>query len=285
MNQFEESLRCDSSTYEKEFLKKLNTNDPYTICDLLEQTRGNILGKNCMKALEDKIFETDDILQIYEFMFMAVDMELEGFDRDRFEKKIRDSENAKLMCYSIGFVPGINVNKMLSSLYKTNNAMYIEALSDEEYAEVLDIRKIDPNYDERLQEAKQADYFPESLSEFVGFKDNIEELKEKVIESENPYLITEAANYLEYLKKYKGIEIPLNDLTDKQIQIGDPMNLYEYLASNPSVDNKMPFIKGVVKSGRKKFIKYVSEYVPGLTDEERLYLEKEFNKTKEERFD
>ena len=202
MNQFEESLRCDSSTYEKEFLKKLNTNDPYTICDLLEQTRGNVLGKNCMKALENKIFETDDILQIYEFMFMAVDMKIEGFDRERFEKKIRDSENAKLMCYSIGFVPGINVNKMLSSLYKTNNAMYIEALSDEEYAEVLDIREIDPNYDERLQEAKQADYFPESLSEFVDFKDNIKVLKEKVMESENPYFITEAANYLEYLKKY-----------------------------------------------------------------------------------
>ena len=285
MNQFEESLRCDSSTYEKEFLKKLNTNDPYTICDLLEQTRGNILGKNCMKALEDKIFETDDILQIYEFMFMAVDMKIEGFDRERFEKKIRDSENAKLMCYSIGFVPGINVNKMLSSLYKTNNAMYIEALSDEEYAEVLDIRKIDPKYDERLQAAKEADYFPKSLSEFVDFKDNIKVLKEKVMESENPYFITEAANYLEYLKKYKGIEIPLNDLTDKQIQIGDPMNLYEYLASNPSIDDKMPLIKGVIKSGRKKFIKYVSEYVPGLTDEERLYLEKEFHKAKEERFD
>ena len=32
---------------------------------------------------------------------VVVDMELEGFDRDRFEKKIRDSENAKLISLSL----------------------------------------------------------------------------------------------------------------------------------------------------------------------------------------
>ena len=283
MNQFEDSLKCNGSEFENEFQKKLNSNDPYTICDLLGQTRGNVLGKNCLKALEDKIMATDDIVQIYEFMFMAVDMGLEGFDRERFERKIQESENAKLMCYSIGFVPVINVNQMLNSLYGTNNAMYIEALSDEEYAEVLDIRAIDPNYDKRLEAAKQADYFPKSLSEFEELKDDVEELKRKVIESENPYYITEAANYLEYLKKYKGQEHSLEDLTEKQVELNDPMNLYEYLASNPSVKDKMPLIKGVVKSGRKKFIKYVSEYVPGLSDSEKKYLESAMENSRGER--
>ena len=283
MNQFEESLRCKGSTYEKEFQKKLNSNDPYTICDLLGQTRGNILRRSCMKALEDKIMATDDIVQIYEFMFMAVDMGLQDFDRERFEKRIQESGNAKLMCYSIGFVPGININKMLQSLYPTNNAMYIEALSDEEYAEVLDIRAIDPNYDQRLEAAKQADYFPQPLSQFEELKDDVEELKRKVIESENPYYITEAANYLEYLKKYKSQEHSIEDLTEKQVELNDPMNLYEYLASNPFVKDKMPLIKGIVKSGKKKFIKYVSQYVPGLSDSEKEYLESAMQNIREER--
>ena len=283
MNPFEESLRCDNSTYEKVFEEKLNSNDPYVICDLLEQTRGNILGKSCMKSLEDKIISTNDIVQIYEFMFMAMDMRIEGFDKERFEKRIRESENAKLMCYSIGFVPGINKNQMLSALYKTNNAMYIEALSNDEYEEAIHIREIDPDYDKRLEEAKKAEYFPKSLSEFEKFKYNIEELNRRVMDSENPYFITEAANYIEYLNKYKGGNYSIKNLTEKQVSLGDPMNLYEYLASNPSVEDRTPLIEALIKSGRKKFIKYTIEYVPTLTVAEKIYLREANQKIKDER--
>ena len=103
---------------------KINNGDPYTICDLLEETRGGPNGIY-LRKLENAIIETNDIVQIYEFLFLAVDMGVPGFDRGRFEKIIRESGNSKLMCYCMGFVPGTNIEEMLKYLKDTKNVKYM----------------------------------------------------------------------------------------------------------------------------------------------------------------
>ena len=81
-------------------------------------------------------------------------------------------------------------------------------------------------------------------------------------------MITELANYIEYLNEYKNEGYRIEDLTEVQETIGDPMQSYEYLAS-VNVENKDGLINSVIDSGRVKFMYYVYEYVPGLNDEER----------------
>lgn len=257
----------------KKFMDDMTKKDPYTICDWLEKTGGVLFGKSILNILEDAIIETHDIVQIYEFLFMAVDMKVKGFNRERFERIIRDSGNAKLMCYCIGFVSGIDVNAMIEQLYKTNNAYYIEQLSSEEYKEILDIRELDSEYDIKLQNAKKAEYFPKSLSDFKQLKHDIESLITTIIKTGNPYLITEMANYVEYLNKYKNGNYVLDKLTQKQIELKDPMNLYEYLSSVPSLKDKMPLIDVLTSLRKKKFIRYTLEYVPGLNEEEMKKLD------------
>ncbi|MCI8353226.1 MAG: hypothetical protein HFJ58_06615 [Clostridia bacterium] len=105
----------------------INSGDPYLICDILEETKGGPNGIY-LKQLEDAIISTNDIVQIYEFMFLAVDMKVKGFDRERFERIIRESKNPKLMCYCMGFVPGTNIELMLKALESTQNAKYMEML-------------------------------------------------------------------------------------------------------------------------------------------------------------
>ena len=243
--------------------------DPYLICDLLE---GNP-NENDLKRLEDAIINTGDIVQIYEFLFMAVDMNIKGFDRERFEEIIRNSNMPKLMCYSMAFVPGTDIEKMLEALKKTKNAKYMELiLDDEEYSDVLEeVNKLDPRYEEEVEEAKEFDYYPKSLLQFVEYKDNIGKLKEEIIKTKNPHLITELANYIEYLNEYKEKEYSVDDLTKVQEQIGDPMQAYEYLAS-VNVEDKSGLINSVISSGRVKFMYYVYEYVPELSDEEKAII-------------
>ena len=235
-------------------------------------TRRNKGGTNgvYLKDLENAIINTGDIVQIYEFLFMAVDMNIPGFDRERFEDIIINSKMPKLMCYSMAFVPGTNIEKMLEALKNTKNAKYMELLlNDEEYEEALkEVKELDPNYEDEVEEAKEFDYYPESLKEFIDFKDDIEKLKEEIIKSKNPHLITELANYIEYLNEYKNEGYRIEDLTEVQETIGDPMQSYEYLAS-VNVENKDGLINSVIDSGRVKFMYYVYEYVPGLNDEER----------------
>ena len=254
--------------------EKINNGDPYDICDVLEETSGGANGVY-LKELEDAIVNTKDIVQIYEFLFMAVDMKIKGFDQERFEEIIRNSNMPKLMCYSMGFVPGINIEKMLEALKETKNAKYMELLlNDEEYSEVLEeINKIEPNYEEEVEEAKQFDYYPKSLEQFINFKDDIEKLKEEVIKTNNPHFITELANYIEYLNEYKGKEYDISDLTLAQEEIKDPMQSYEYLAS-VNVEDRSGLINAVIDSNKVKFMYYVYEYVPGLLEEEKDILKK-----------
>ena len=253
--------------------KGINSGDPYKICDLLEETKGGPNGIY-LRKLEDAIIATNDIVQIYEFMFLAVDMNIPGFDRRRFEGIIRESGNSKLMCYCMGFVPGTNIEEMLKALKGTKNAKYMEMLiENEEYEEAFEeIKQIDPQYEESVEEAKEFDYFPESLKDFISLKDNFEQLKQEIIDTNNPHLITELANYIEYLNQYKGKAYDIQELTVAQEEIQDPMQAYEYLAS-VNLEDKSGLIQSVINSGKVKFMYYVYEYVPELTDKERELLE------------
>lgn len=269
-NEFFNSIK---NIVDPEVERGINSGDPYKICDLLEETKGGPNGIY-LRKLEDAIIATNDIVQIYEFMFLAVDMNITGFDRARFEAIIRESGNSKLMCYCMGFVPGTNIEEMLKAVKSIKNAKYMEMLiENEEYEEVYEsIKQIDPQYEESVEEAKKFDYFPESLKDFISLKDNFEQLKQEIIDTNNPHLITELANYIEYLNQYKGKSYDINDLTAVQEEIGDPMQAYEYLAS-VSLEDKSGLIQTVINSGRAKFMYYVYEYVPGLTEEERQLLE------------
>ena len=254
-----------------EIINGIQSKNPYVICDLLEQTGGGMY----LKQLEDAIIETNDIVQIYEFMFLAVDMQIPGFDRDRFEKIIRESKNPKLMCYCMGFVPGTNIQEMLKELIETQNTKYLSMILDnEEYADVLAIiKRIYPNFDEIVEESKKFDYYPESLEDFIQYKGDIRELKEQIKDTRNPHLITELANYIQYLNEYKDGNYSIDDLKSIQEEIGDPMQAYEFLAS-VNMEEKEGLINAVIKSGKSKFMYYIYEYVPGLKEEEKENLKK-----------
>ena len=254
--------------------KAINSKDPYVICDLLERIRGGI-NNIYLKDLENAIIDTKDIVQIYEFMFMAVDMGIKGFDRARFESLIRESKNPKLMCYCMEFVPGTDIEKMLISLEDTKNAKYMELLiNDEEYRDVLETaKKIAPDYEAKVEAAKSFDYYPESLKQFIDLKGKVDELIGEIIATRNPHLVTELANYIEYLNEYKGTSYSLERLTKAQEELQDPMQSYEYLSS-VVVKDKSGLIDSVIRAKRVKFMYYTYEYVPNLTEEEKEYLRK-----------
>lgn len=247
----------------------IKNKNPYEICNLLEETKG---GPNMMylQALEDSIMTTKDIVHIYEFMFLAVDMNIKGFDMKRFERAIIKSKNPKLMCYCMGFVPGTDIHAMLNALLKTKNAKYMEMiLKDGEYSEVLEaVKQIDPEYERKVEDAKDFDYYPESLNQFIDLRDNIYILMVKVLETRNPHLITELANYIEYLNEYKGQNINIRPLVVAEEEIKDPMQVYEFLAS-VNVEDKTNLIQAAIDSGMVKFMYYIYEYVPDLTEDEK----------------
>ncbi len=278
MNRNDDFFNRIENIEDPEILKGIESGEPYTICDLLEKTKGGPNGIY-LKRLEDAIIKTDDIVQIYEFMFLAVDMNIKGFNRERFERIISESKNPKLMCYCMAFVPGTNIELMLNSLKQTQNAKYMELLiEDEEYGEVLEeVKSIDLQYEEAVEEAKKSDYYPESLKDFIDLKDDIPNLKNRVVATRNSHLITELANYIEYLNEYKGQAYDIDDLTAAQEEIQDPMQSYEYLAS-VNVEDKSGLIQSVIDSDRVKFMYYVYEYVPGLKDEERNQIKEAISK-------
>ena len=263
MSSFSDSIKVSKQQMKEQILEEINQmKDPYSICDYLVE-KGNSLTRDCMSALEDAIARTRDILQIYEFLFLAADKKID-IDRKKFEGIIMESGNAKLMYYCLVFVPGTDIEKMLNALLDTKNAMYIEDLRSEECQEAIgDIKFLVENYKKKLAEAKDFTYFPRSLEQFGNFETPVEELKEKVKEKGEPYLITELANYLEYLKKYKNKDYSLDDLTTAILKCNDPMNLYEYISSVGAVKDKKPFIRAVneQRKSRIKFLKYIKKYV------------------------
>lgn len=273
MKQKKEFFYRVKNIIDPEIENAINSGNPYTVCDLLEKTKGGPNGIY-LKRLEDEIIKTKDIVQIYEFMFLAVDMNVTGFDRDRFEEIIRNSNNPKLMCYCMEFVPNTNIEKMLIALQNTKNAKYMEMLiSNDEYRDVLEeVRKINPKYEEDVEEAKKIDYYPESLREFIDLKSDISELKNQIIATKNSHFITELANYIEYLNECKGQNYDISDLVTAQEEAKDPMQAYEFLAS-VNVENKSGLIQSVIDSNMVKFMYYVYAYVPELTEQEKEKLQ------------
>jgi len=125
-NEFFNSIKnIEDPNITKKVEAGIESGNPYVICDLLEETKGGPNGIY-LEKLENAIIETNDIVQIYEFLFLAVDMNIPGFNKTRFEKIIRESGNAKLMCYSMCFVPGTNIEEMIKALKDTKNAKYMK---------------------------------------------------------------------------------------------------------------------------------------------------------------
>ena len=217
---------------------------PYEICDFAEEVKLVDIPVN-IRTFEDAMIGFGDIVHVYEFMFLMVDSGVKNFNLDRFEEIIRKSKDPKLMCYCLGFVPGINQDKMLEALYNEKNAKYSL-----------------PGYYERLEEAKNFDYFPHCLEQF-GTRD-VNELTSLVIGTKSPYLINELADYMEYLGEYKGVSnLDLEPLHKAELEYGEPLHWYEYAASVSSAP-KDKFTECVKNSGRVKYMYYMYEYVPGV---------------------
>ena len=251
-------------------LEVAESSDPYLICDYAENVKAADTVEN-ITELENAMIKTGDLVHMYEFMFLMVDSEINNFNLKRFEEIIKKSNNPKLMCYCIGFVPGIDFDSMLEALYETKNVKYIERLSSEEFE--IDIDTL-PGYQEKLERARKYDYFPDCLSQFNTKDVNI--LMTKAIQSKSPYLINEMADYIEYLRDYKSItEYNIEPLQQAQLKYADPLHLYEFAASIADSD-KEAFQNAVIDRGIPKYMYYVYEYVSGVNKEE---LEKSIKET------
>lgn len=236
--------------------------NPYSLCDFAEYVP-LVDEREIMEVLENGIINFDDIDHIYEFMFLMVDLGIKNFNLPRFEKLIRDSKNPKLMVYSLAFVPGINEDSMLNSLYATRSVKYLEKLKSEEYG--LDVNKLS-GYRQALNIAKRNVYFPATLLKF-GTR-NTSELIERVVNSKDLYLINELADYLEYLKTYLGFGYDMKKLEKTYLDLAkdEPLHLYEYASSIASSD-KDKFTFKVIDKRMAKYMYYMYEYVEGVNRE------------------
>ncbi|MCI8290759.1 MAG: hypothetical protein HFJ25_00665 [Clostridia bacterium] len=273
----------DEKNLNESIEKVLNSENPYYICDFVESVK-RVNKSEHLKKFEDKMIEFDDIVHSYEFMFLLADMGIEDFDLKRFEELIKQSGNAKLMMYCLGFVDGVDKESMLQALYETKNAEYIELLSTSEDYEELNV-KSRLEYEEKLRLAKEYHYFPKSLENFKtddlkdiqGLIYNVIRMSEdnQIQKRKKAYTVNELANYLQYLGKYHSedynsemLEGAINLLQEVEVEVGahEPLHLYEFAASTDTKD-KSPVINRVIENGSAKFMHYCLEYVPGLSEE------------------
>ena len=266
----------------EEMLKRAN---PYEINKWVKDTCG-------MSANEmiDAIIKTGDILQIYEFFYLIVeirnryenyhslkDLELKSERLERLEETILNSKNAKLIRYCIGFVPGIDLDRYLEALYDTKSEWNIRELSegeeykDEEVAnpELIDKVKL-PEYTKALNKAKEyaekAEYFPHSLEEYKEYKDDIYVLIERISETRSPYLIGELANYVEHLNVIEP-EMKsyfMEDLAKAELETNDAMGIYEFLSSVKVISQEMfeKMVKKIIEIGDEKYMRYTRDFTP-----------------------
>ncbi len=265
----------------KQMLERRN---PYEINKWIADTYG--ISAN---EMIDSIIETGDILQIYEFFYLIVDIRKEfgnynslkdlGIHDEKikkFEKAILDSKNAKLIRYCIGFVPGIDLDKYLEALYDTKSYWDIKALSvGRDYIDANEVanpellkRVKSSGYNDILNKAKQAakdkKYFPESLKEFEEQKRDLNQLTDKIINSKSPYLICELANYIEHLEEIQDKEKKtlIEKLAKAELLTHDSMGIYEFLSSVESVSQSMfkKMVREIIEIGDEKYMKYVREF-------------------------
>jgi len=248
--------------------------NPYFICDFPEYIQKEKLTREVMKVLEDGILETKQPIPIYEFMFEMTDFGIETFDIKRFEDEIIKLNNPKLLYYTIIFIKGANVPKMLDALCKTQNEKYItlakedyeESYNKEEYPEEEVFTK---EYYKQLEASKEKHYFPESLTKYSDplF---LTDFVINVLEKGNAYEIIELADYIEYLKDYKKLDEASSTKYLKQTQQkieekNDPLHSYEYAWSINSSD-KDALSEIVIKSENPKLMYYFRE-IPGANKE------------------
>lgn len=269
---------CNNSNsilYVKSKAKEIVLTDPYTICHFAENV-DLVDNPEIMPILEKGMISFGDIVHIYEFMFSMVECQREYFNLPAFESLIRNSKNPKLMLYCIGFVPGINKQLMIQSLYATKSIKYIEKLSDPEYDLADEIDWIE--YEEQCKSAKETNYFPEVLRQYQKPGVN---LLNSVLQTRDPYLINELADYLEYLRDYRGYENVddfLEILGYAIARCKEPLHHYEFAESIIFSDKPM-FQKLVIESEIIKYDYYMFEYVKGVNKEElREVIERSSNK-------
>ncbi len=250
--------------------KRIVWSGPYNICNFAEDVTLADTEEN-MKTLEDGIKRYEDILHIYEFMHRMTQSKKEHFHLKDFEEFIRQSRNPKLMFYCLTRIPGIDFEAMLESLYETKCVKYIEKLGQEEY-EISENEKISvetlPNYQQKLKEAREYDYFPYCLEPF-GTRD-VNQLIPLVTDTKSPYLITELADYIEYLRDYKNIfDYDPTPLQRELILCAtkEPLYIYEYAASISSSDKKSAQVV-LIEQGDPKYMYYLYKYVPDVDKEE-----------------
>ena len=267
----------------KEMLEKGN---PYEINEWVKDTYG--ISAN---EMIDAIIKTGDILQIYEFLYLIVDAKKEitfykslndlGISNEKLnslQEVILKSGNAKLIRYCIGFVPGIDLNKYLKSLYDTKSLWDIRELSEgEDYTDEKEVAN--PELIERveLDEYKQAikeaekyaqsgEYFPESLGDYKEQKDDITLLMKKVIETKSPYLMCELANYVQYspqIENEKKLTV-LEELAKAELATCDAMGIYEFLSSVDCISLKLfeKMVNKIIEIGDEKYMRYTLEFTP-----------------------
>jgi hypothetical protein len=211
---------------EPKILNRIEEGDEYEICDILEEKKGGIY----LQELEKAILKTNNIYQIYEFAYLASDMNVVGHHKKEFAQKIIDSKNPKLMCYYMEFVDGNNIKEALKNYNETKNkdvlfndsklrkclemlkelkntkcSKYMEMLiDDDEYEDVKNLIDIvDSNYEAAIEAAKEYDWLPESLSDYRALSGDINALTQAVVSSndaQKPNLLTDCANYIQYLE-------------------------------------------------------------------------------------
>ncbi|MDE6292231.1 MAG: hypothetical protein K2L98_00960, partial [Bacilli bacterium] len=95
-------------------------------------------------------------------------------------------------------------------------------------------------------------------------------LLNSVLQTKDPYLINELADYLEYQRDYKNADVDsfLEILGYAMARIPEPLHHYEFAASITYCDRPM-FQQLVEESGQIKYIFYMFEYVKNV-DKNRL---------------
>jgi len=227
-----------------------NGNNPYFICHWAESMPG-IDTKESIETLENAIIATEDIVHIYEFMFLMADMGIENFDIERFEDIIIASKNPKLMYYILDYVPGVNEKKLLKALCDTKCEKYLLLAS---------ANHIIPQ--EVLIEAHRHNFVPEALK--VQLKRGGKYTTQwNVISSKNPYLINEFAEYYGHDE-----DINFDALQNAMINTGDILHIYEFACSVPGAD-KEKIVDIIIQRKMVKYMYYCYEYLEG-ADKEKL---------------
>ena len=276
----------DIEEYSDKKQRVLEKGNPYEVNEWVKNTYG--ISAN---EMIDAIIKTGDILQIYEFLYLIVDAKKEftfykslndlGISDEKLkqlEDVILKSKNAKLIRYCIGFVPGIDLDKYLKALYDTKSFWDILALSvlkdyidENEVANPELLSKVDKtDYENALKEANKYDesgeYFPYSLEEYKEFKGENNSLKDRIIESKNPYLICELANYIEYLRTIttEDRKTIIEELAKAELATGDAMGIYEFLSSVQAIPKDLFYnmVQRIIEIDDEKYIRYTLEFTP-----------------------